>query len=201
MDHGHSSVLLRRARDGSTEAMDAVMNEVGQKLLALIRLRLGPGLRARLESRDILQATLLKGFERFEQFEGSSSRSLMGWMAAIAHNEIRDQAEFHGRRRRDLARQVPLDAVAPGGEAAAHLRSEVSRIALERDFQLLAAALERLEERYREVILLRRFEELGFAEIGQRMGRSAEACRKLLARAMTALSEEILALRRSEYGS
>jgi DNA-directed RNA polymerase specialized sigma24 family protein len=41
------------------------------------------------------------------------------------------------------------------------------------------------------VILLRKFEELSFAEIGERLGKSPDACRMLLARAMTALTLEM----------
>ena len=36
--------------------------------------------------------------------------------------------------------------------------------------------------------MLRKLEELSFAEIGERLGRSPDACRMLLARAMTALT-------------
>ena len=38
------------------------------------------------------------------------------------------------------------------------------------------------------MILLRKLEELSFAEIGQRMGRNPDACRMLLARAMATLT-------------
>ena len=38
------------------------------------------------------------------------------------------------------------------------------------------------------MILLRKFEELSFAEIARRLGKSEDACRMLLARAMTALT-------------
>jgi DNA-directed RNA polymerase specialized sigma24 family protein len=41
---------------------------------------------------------------------------------------------------------------------------------------------------HREIILLRKFEELSFAEIARRLGRSEDASRMLLARAMTALT-------------
>ena len=54
--------------------------------------------------------------------------------------------------------------------------------------QRLEAAIESLSPEHREVIVLRKFEELSFAEIGRRMGRTDDACRMLLARAMTALT-------------
>src|SRR5688572_32563697 len=100
-----------------------MFREVCPKLLRIIRLRLGPSLRRRLESQDILQATLLRAFERLDQFEGSGSGSLMAWMAAIARNEIRDQADFHQRKRRDLGVQDSMDGLP--AELAAEIRSAV----------------------------------------------------------------------------
>ena len=53
------------------------------------------------------------------------------------------------------------------------------------------AALETLEEHHREVIVLRKLEELTFAEIGERLGKSEDACRMLFARALTALTSRL----------
>jgi DNA-directed RNA polymerase specialized sigma24 family protein len=41
------------------------------------------------------------------------------------------------------------------------------------------------------VIVLRSFDELTFGEIGARLGKSADACRMLFRRAMTALTSEL----------
>ena len=117
-------------------------------------------------------------------FEGSGS--LGAWLVRIAENEIRDQAEHHGRKRRDAGREVPLDDAASA--LAANLRSQTSRLVLDEKMQRLERALESLDDGHREVILLRRFEELSFKEIGERLGKSPDACRMLLARAMTALT-------------
>jgi len=45
-----------------------------------------------------------------------------------------------------------------------------------------------MDKAYREIILLRKFEELSFKEIGTRLDKSPDACRMLLARAMTAVT-------------
>ena len=50
------------------------------------------------------------------------------------------------------------------------------------------AALEALDPDHRDVIVLRKLEELSFREVAARMGRSEDACRMLLARAMVALT-------------
>ena len=176
--------LLRQAKAGSPDALNRLYERCAGRLLAFIRLRLGTDLRARLESRDILQATLLKSLDHLQDFRGEETRSLMAWLARIAEREINDCADFHHRQRRDAAREVPADDL----PLPALTRSALSRVILDEEAVRLEAALEMLDPAYREVILLRKFEELSFAEIGRRLGKSEDACRMLLARAMTALT-------------
>jgi RNA polymerase sigma-70 factor (ECF subfamily) len=188
-----TDALLRRAREGSRDALGLLLGGCGERLLTLIRLRLGPGLRQRIDSGDVLQATLLKALRNIEGFRGSERGSLMAWLARIAQNEIRDAAAFHGQQRRDAGREVPLDeAVEPDG-LLADVRSATSRIARDERLARLFEAVEALPPEYREVILLRQLEELPFAEVGGRMGRSPDACRMLLARAMAALTVALAA--------
>jgi RNA polymerase sigma-70 factor, ECF subfamily len=191
-----SAILLRQARDGSTEALGRLFDLCGEKLLALVRLRLGPELRRELESRDVMQETLLKAFQRLDQFEGGSRDALMGWLAVIAWNEIRDRADHFRRLRRDRRLRVTWQSGLDPVERRLH--SEVSRIALRREVRELEAALESLELDHREVILLRRFEELSFRQVGERLGRSEEAARKLYARAVAALTLQVRARRGGE---
>jgi RNA polymerase sigma-70 factor (ECF subfamily) len=186
MDRQESTALLRRARDGAPDALETLYQRVAGRLLGFIRLRLGRTLRAQLESRDILQATLLKSFEHLPQFEQSDSASLMAWLARIAENEIRDRADYHNRQRRDARLEVPLETVHAG--VAASVRSVLSQLVLDERAERLERALEALDDHYREVIILRSFEELSFREIGARLGKTEDACRMLFARAMAALT-------------
>lgn len=185
--------LFEQARQGSHEAINAIFERYGDRLHALIRMRLGPKLRQRLESRDILQATLLKAFRGFDRFAGSGSRSLMAWMGTIAHDEICDQADFHGRQKRDAGLDTTLDQrLDPVAREVVH--TEVSRLQLKADAERLEQAIEALGEAQREIILLRHFEELSFPEIGERLGKSPDACRMQLSRAMTALTLKLRGL-------
>ncbi len=180
-----TSTLLQQAREGSQEALNRLYERCAGRLLAFIRVRLGKDLRSRLESRDILQAALVKSLEHLGEFKGDETRSLMAWLTRIAEHEIRDCADFHHRQRRDAAREVPVDDDVP---LPALTRSALSRVILDEEARRIEEALDALEPAHRDVILLRKFEELPFAEIGQRLGKSEDACRMLLARAMTALT-------------
>jgi RNA polymerase sigma-70 factor, ECF subfamily len=189
MTRQESTGLLREARKGSREALGELYARYGTRLLAFIRMRMGRDLRARVESRDILQATLLKSFERLAQFEGGDGATLMGWLIRIAENEIRDQVDFHHRRRRDVSAAASLDDGA--AEIAAHVRSALSEAVVNEEAERLGAALEALDPDHRDVIVLRKLEELSFKEIAVRMARSEDACRMLLARAMVALTLQL----------
>ena len=180
--------LIEQAKAGSPEALNALYERCGSRLLGYIRLRMGRELRARLESRDILQSTLLKSFEHFADFRGSRTPSLMAWLAAIAEREIRDRADFNTRQRRDGAREVAIETDAALPEAA---RSALTHAILTEEARQLESALESLSAAHREVILLRKFQELSFAEIAERLGKSEDACRMLLARGLTALTLEL----------
>jgi len=52
---------------------------------------------------------------------------------------------------------------------------------------LLASALDKLAENYREVIILRNLEGLSFADVSERMGRTEASVQKLYVRGLAAL--------------
>jgi len=191
MDREETTALLRRAREGVPDALEGLYERVAPRLLSFIRLRMGRTLRARLESRDILQATFLKSFEHLQSFEQSDAASLMAWLSRIAENEIRDRADHQGRQCRNARLEVPLETVHTA--IAAGVGSALSQVVLDEQAERLERWLEDLDERHREVIILRSFQELSFKEIGARLGKSEDASRMLYARAMAALTMRVMA--------
>jgi RNA polymerase sigma-70 factor (ECF subfamily) len=191
MDGADTTDVVRAALAGgathpvSNQALDRLYERCTPRLLSYIRLKLGRSLRERLESRDILQATLLKSFEHLGEFRGSDGQSLMAWLARIADREIADRADYHNRQRRDAGRESPID---DHPELTARVRSVLSQVIVDERASDLEAALDSLSDAHRQIILLRKFEDLSFKEIGRRLGKSEDACRMLLARAMTALT-------------
>jgi len=167
------------------ETLASAYEKHGPKLLAFIRAKMGPGLRSRLESRDILQAAFMKSFQHRDDFEGSDTRSLIGWLMRIAEHEIRDRADFHGRQQRDAKREEDVD---DHRGLAARTRGALSRLILDEQARRVEAALDTLSDRHREIILLRMFQEMSFPEIARALGKSEDASRMLYARAMTALT-------------
>jgi RNA polymerase sigma-70 factor (ECF subfamily) len=187
MPAGETRQLFERARGGSGDALEAFYARAARKLLPLIRLRLGRSLRSELESRDILQAVLLKSVTRLDQVKEPAAA--MSWLARMAENEIRDRADYASRERRDAARRVPLDTNAE--RVPAPVRQALSQVILTERVSQLERALGALPDAQRDIIVLRKFEELTFAEIGARLGKSEDACRMAFARAMAALTLQL----------
>ena len=175
--------LFERARGGSPDALDAFFERSARKLLPFIRLRLGRTLRAEVESRDILQAVLCKSFERLTQVRDPAA--VMGWLARMAENEIRDRADYQQRERRDAARRAPVEDAAG---VPAPVRQALSLAIVTEETERLARALESLPDAQRDVIVLRKIEELSFPEMAGRLGKSEDACRMAFSRAMAALT-------------
>lgn len=187
MNRQETSALLRRAKAGSGEALEELYRRYGAKLLRIIRLQLGPSLRDRLDSQDILQASLLKSFQNIGSFEAEDGSSLLSWLSAISRNEIRDQAEFHGRGKRDHRKDVGLASTAID-VLPLDARSALSRAVLAEEAQRMERAIEALPENYRDVIVLRKLEERSWKDVATALGRSEDASRMLLARALAALT-------------
>jgi RNA polymerase sigma-70 factor (ECF subfamily) len=177
--------LVRDAVAGGPDAVDALYARVAPRVLTYVRMRMGPSLRARMDSRDILQATLLRSFEHFGEFQGSGKPALMAWLARIAEREILDRADYHQRARRSAERETPL----AGDDALeARVTSVLSRMIRDERAEKLEEAMAGLTDAHREIILLRKFQELSFKAIAFRLDKSEDACRMLLARALSALT-------------
>lgn len=170
--------LCDKARAGDRAAYDRLFAVHESRLRLFIRARLGPRLRERVESQDVVQETFLAAHRDFSNFAFEDEGAFLKYICRIAENRIRDLADHHGAaKRRPEAPQFPPSP--PTGPASALDRVE--------DRERLASALERLSEDHREVLLLRFFEGLACREVGTRMERSPEAVRCLTARALVEL--------------
>ncbi len=167
-----------RAREGDAAAREALLERLRPRLVLWASARLGHALRAEAEPEDVAQEALLAVHKRLDEFKGDDRRAFLGWVFTVAENRIRDLADRAGaekRRRADLPRR---EQTTPSQAAA---RAELAG--------RLAQAVARLDEQYRQVIQMRRFEELEVTEIARRLDRSENAVRILYCRAIAALRE------------
>jgi len=121
------------------------------------------------EAEDVAQETVLKAFRNLHQFRGDARFGT--WLITIAMNEARMRL-----RSRQRARFESLDAAAPDDPDYVPLQlrdwREIPSQALERQELrvALARALASLDEKYREVLVLRDVQLLNVAETAEILG-------------------------------
>lgn len=156
-------------------------------LLSIAEAEFPRSLAAKLGPSDLVQMTLAKGHIRAAEFRGGSREELARWLRQILLHQLTDVSREQARESRGIplaaadVRELPeRGRLTPCGETLSREERE-----------LLEAALLRLPDLYRRVILWRHSEDLSFDEIGRRIGRSDEAARKLWTRGLQTLQKEL----------
>lgn len=188
---------LAAARRGDVAARDRLFDACRSYVDLAARYHLQRRLRAKVDASDIVQQSLLEAHRGFDRFTGTTAGEWLAWLKRIvAHNAFDEAKRWRGTAKRDAGREVAMHG---HGNESGHVHPDpVSDepspsqhvIRFEQDM-LVTAALARLPEDHRDVLLLRNLERLPFEEVAKRMGRSAGACRMLWMRAIAGLREHL----------
>ena len=184
---------IKRARAGDSDALEELLHLTGQRLERSVRARLGPGLRSKIASSDILQSTYLKVVEALPRFEGDTEDDFTAWATRILENTIRNRARYHRAGKRDAHRETSRDVREVN--VAAKDKTPSSAIALGEELSRIGRAMQDLAPDYVRVLTLHMDPEQTHRETARLMGRTEGATRVLLARARAAL---LVALRRAD---
>ena len=168
--------LVRKAKLGDRAAFDALVERHRARLEAFIDPRLGRQLRPKIGVEDVLQDTFLRAFRSLDRFSMKDEESLCRWLCGIAEHVILYAAQKYQHERTPIHRDLPGGDPSPTKMARRNER-----------FERLRGALADLGAEHREVILLARIERLKIKEIAERMSRSQDAVKQLLARALRKL--------------
>jgi RNA polymerase sigma-70 factor (ECF subfamily) len=193
---GEIARWLPEARSGRPDALGRLLDGYRGYLLQIAQEELDPILRAKAGASDVVQETFLEAQRDFIQFHGGSEAEFRAWLRQmLLHNLANLVRHFRDAAKRQIGREVGLPEAdssggAGGGPAANFPTPSVQAMAHEKA-EAVRKALERLPEDYRQVLLLRYEEEQSFDEIGRRMNRTANAARKLWARAVGRLQQEL----------
>src|SRR5258707_4054187 len=191
-----SAVRLAAARAGSSAALGELLESCRGYLLAIARRELDQDLQAKGSASDLVQQTFLEAQQDFARFQGTSEEELLAWLRQLLlNNLVNFTRSFRETSKRQVAQEVRLgqgsSAVPVGAELIAATESP-SNVAMRRErAEAVQAALARMPEDYRRILVLRYQEQLAFEEIAQRMGRTPAAARQLWARAIERMEAEL----------
>jgi len=183
--------LVRAARSGSNEALGELLDQWRDYLLLVANQELGRDLYSKAGASDVVQDAFTRAHRNFGSFKGGSEAQLVAWLRQILIHQIFELRNFSQRQKRDVRREEPLGNNEELQLMVASLPTEngcpVCHATEKEDLATISRALESLSAVQRDVIQLRYWENLSFPEIGQRIGRSAEAVRKCWFRAVQKL--------------
>jgi RNA polymerase sigma factor (sigma-70 family) len=96
--------LLRRVREGESEAATLLYDRYARRLLALAAARTGRDLSARLDPEDVLQSVFRTFFRRAArgEYDLPDGANLWGLLAVIAVNKVRAKGAYHRAASRNV---------------------------------------------------------------------------------------------------
>ena len=180
---GTISVLVERARRGDGLAREALARRSIEALRRFATGRVPHRVRGRLDTDDLVQNAVMRGFERLDSFHRRGHGSFLANLTTIVLNQIRDEA-------RRLSTRMPHEAI---GEEVPQAGPDPIEAAVGRDVvRDYEAALEALRPSQREAVILRLEMGYSYDEIAESAGlRSANAARMTVTRALVRLAERM----------
>lgn len=182
--------LVGRALANDPSAVDKLFRRYRERLRAALRKLIGPKYRLlQADSEDAAHDAILSALGRLHQFEYRGDGSFLAWLLKSAEFEIiRKIRMLETRKRTATGGIVQLDTnvaqVVTSRDAAPDALAQEQELA-----EQVRQALQKLPDREREVIVLRRYMELDTDEICQELGLpTAGAVRALLSRAQARLA-------------
>lgn len=167
--------LVARATQRDAEAFGALYNLYFERIYRYVRLRIvnAP------DAEDVTAAVFLSAWRGIERFSPKHETSFASWLFRLAHNALVDRY----RRARTTVSLDTCEADSPSN-APSNPEAELEwRLTLSE----LHAALQKLTDEQREVVLLRFFEGLSAREVGDIMGKQEGTVRGMQFRAIDAL--------------
>ena len=176
---------MLRVKDGDEAAFSEIVAAYQHRLIAILTHLVGD----RTAAEDLAQETFLRIYRARNGYEPTAKFST--YLFRIAHNLASNNRRSKGRRK-----EVQMAGAESGPQAARpeeQMIKEKSALMptrqLDRDElqQRVRDAMETLNERQRMALLLHKFEELSYADIGDSMELSPSAVKSLLSRARESL--------------
>jgi len=183
---GDEARFVAALRAGDGRAYERLVSEFGGRMLAVAR-RI---LRSEEDARDALQEAYLQAFRALPRFAGQARVST--WLHRIVVN-----AALMKIRSRKARPEESIEPLLPTFRDDGHStvafgawdETADRRLEQRQTRELVRAAIDRLPESYRTVLLLRDLEELDTQEVAEMLGVTANAVKIRLHRARQALRE------------
>jgi RNA polymerase sigma-70 factor, ECF subfamily len=191
-DRERFSHFLGAARAGAADELGRLLMQCRDYLLLVADRELGDDLKGKVNPSDLVQETFLEAKRDFERFQGTSGPELLAWLCRIQRNNLLNLTRsFRDAQMRSVGREVAFTGAWSEAALACDTPSPSERVSAGEEAAALSAGLERLPERYQQVLRFRYEHGMTFSQIGAALDCTPEAARKLWARAVDRLQREL----------
>ena len=174
---------------------DEVFERTRPYLRLLAQTNLGERLKQKVDASDVVQQTLLQAHEDRNQFRGESEKQLVAWLKSILKNRLIDMARHWKGQKRDMERDVNLqqkvdDSFRRVDDWLAMSQTSPSMAAQGNEaLVLLSAAVEKLPDDLRKVVVMHHLQGMKLVEISTAIGCDETTVGRRLFRGMKQLGE------------
>ena len=199
-DGEQTEELLINAKGGDSAAIDQLLNRHRASLHRMIDMRLDKKITRRIDVSDVVQDVLVEASRRLSDYLKNPVMAFHLWIRQIAKDRIIDAHRRHRvSAKRSVDREQPLAAPGPVDQSTIELAGQLcdpeltpAAVATQRELAThVQSAIALLDEKNREIILMRHYEQLSNQEIadslelsepaaGMRYLRALKKLRKLL---------------------
>jgi RNA polymerase sigma-70 factor (ECF subfamily) len=189
---------ISRAATGDEAARQRLLGFYRPILRRMVAAQLDRRLAARVDPSDIVQETMIDADRKLARFLDGPTVPFLVWLRKIAAERVIDIHRRHlGSQRRSLIRE--LRGPRPDDESARQLLEFVAmsrtspsgELMREEEIERIRAAIEGLPAQYREVLVMRHFDQMEPDEIAQILGITPAAVRARILRALLRLRESL----------
>jgi len=190
-----SEDILRKANTGDTEALAALLREVGPRVRERIVPKIGRQWAGLIEPDDVMQVTYMETFIQFGRTTIKDEQSFLAWLTRVAENNLCDAIRaFECAKRPDPRKRITGsindESFVELVEVLGVTTTTPSRVAAQHEgVDIMNRALAKLPADYAKVVRLFDLECKPIEEVSRKLGRSTGACYMLRARAHDALRE------------
>lgn len=180
LDIAQEREIVLRCQNGDVEAMGLLVTQYQHWVYNIAYGMLGH----HHDAEDIAQDSFLSAWENIGNFQFRSRFST--WLYRIVKNKCLNHIDQYRRRKTDPTEiddsqpWIPIDTVTPEDEA---LRKEAKEI--------VHAALAKLKDSHREILILRELQDLSYEEISELLGCTLGRVKSRLHEARKALKKEL----------
>jgi len=187
----------RMLRENGQTALASLFSTYHSRLEKIVRFRLDPRIRSRIDAADILQEAYLETSDRLQSFLESTNVSFFVWLRQQTLQTLVDVQRQQFRQKRDVNREIRFASTGTSDGTSLsiaqflidQLTSPSQVVVSAEEMQWLQEGLNSMNEVDREVLALRHFEQLSNIQAAEILGLTPTAASNRYLRAAARLSE------------